>query len=46
MDGRCRMMAAQHITGTTAREFLRWQFMVPIVDECEPKYALDENLRS
>jgi hypothetical protein len=47
MNGRCRiMMAAQHITGTTAREFLRWQFMVPIVDECESKYALDENPRS
>jgi hypothetical protein len=45
--GRYRiMMPAQRVTETTAHEFLRWQFMVPIVDECESKYALDENPRS
>jgi hypothetical protein len=47
MDERCRMMiCAQRVTGTTAHEFLRWQFMVPMVNECESQYALDENLRS
>jgi hypothetical protein len=31
MDGQCRIMtSAQRVTGTTAREFLWWQFLVPL----------------